>query len=347
MERGVSDPNKVFLLAIFVVFAASAGAVIPVPFAADSDSEVNTGTEAPTAISETTPTSTPIETPTETPTVETSTPTETATPEPEVDPDNPYRKETLTVYINESLTDRDMTPLVRGALDYWEANAETHAGYNISYRIIDEESTADVHVKFEPVEECGLTAPVDGEYLGCADLVEDQAPDTANVIVSNKTSNPITKETLIHEIGHTLGLDHDDEPQQYMRHSVGVFDSQPTKIHLRSEHGNFPKTIEREVAKALDFFTDHTDLNWKFVDSPEEAHVIVHYDSYGDSCGFDRGGSCTGEGDYQNQVQITLSGLDSSVVAWHVGYIIAPEFFDERPDDLEPDADRDTREGWP
>lgn len=139
---------------------------------------------------------------------------------PERNISNPYGKQKLTVQLSQqSESQYDAFVLTRQALDYWEEYSEKFAGYPIIYNLSRNHDTPDVLIRFvDSIEECGSDSTDNKNITGCADLVKDVdliiTPVTAHVITGRGRDE--TLRTLIHEIGHTLGLTHHDEPANFM-----------------------------------------------------------------------------------------------------------------------------------
>lgn len=135
----------------------------------------------------------------------------------DVDPDNPYGQETLVVASAHAPNDSHHT-MTEDALEYWEGNtSDEYADYPIEYEYEPTAEDPDIRIRWvTEIDSCGEN---DHENLaGCADLVTNdrEVPETVVVRVETDHSRAETIATLKHELGHTLGLTHDDEPQEVM-----------------------------------------------------------------------------------------------------------------------------------
>ena len=265
---------------------------------------------------------------------------------------SPYEKTTLGLYVDDAAVDRNVSAVVAAATGYWERNDDRYLGYPVAYERVGDADAADVVLRFDEVERCGVEGN-DTRYFGCADLLVDEPRIPMTATVDPRISDAEMNATVIHELGHVQGLEHGEEPAGLMAATSNLTTHRPVKVHLRAESGSVPGDVEESVAEGLDYFAASGDIAgsdgfaWEFVDSAREAHVQITYDERGDICFADGGGSCTVDGEYYGQEDVRLEELDDEVVAWHVGVSFAPVLLEEVPPELTGEADRREREQWP
>ena len=128
---------------------------------------------------------------------------------------------TVAVRIDdESETDHDVTAIGTDALEYWVEHALQYAGFSFSYELTA--GDPDVILRFvDDPRHCERVEGYNERVLGCAPIVRPgsrpRMPVTAITITAARPAGKI-RITTKHEIGHLLGLDHDDEPQHIMSH---------------------------------------------------------------------------------------------------------------------------------
>jgi len=132
---------------------------------------------------------------------------------------HPFADSTLGVRIeNRGETDHDIEANAREALAFWEAEHSQHLDFSVGFEIV-EESPDIVLAYVETPEDCTDVENYSEDVLGCAPLLRPghrvSRPVTAYVVAADRPFGSV-RTTAKHEIGHVLGLDHDDEPREIM-----------------------------------------------------------------------------------------------------------------------------------
>ncbi|WP_129112618.1 matrixin [Halegenticoccus tardaugens] len=304
------------------------------------------------------------------------TPSGDATPTPVEPRPSPWGEDPIVVGIETPAgSDRDFVPVVREATDYWEQRAERYAGYPVTYRIDPDAENPDVAVRFvENVDQCGNTT----EAAGCAPLITDerQIPPSEPVPVYVKTglSDASTVHVVKHELGHTIGLSHDDEPREVMQsHSVLYTESQVDAVdrafpwldadfpvYVDDAGARDPEGAREQVGHALGYYERGADgsvpenLTFRTVGSAAEADVVVRFSDTSPcgpgvaSCFATTGPDPDGDGaiEYYTQLRIVIVDTETDAIGWHVGnwiaYSLGAEEEAERPEPFR-DADYEER----
>ncbi len=123
--------------------------------------------------------------------------------------------EVIVIAIENNASNRSIAPMVRDAASYWAANSVRYTGYRFEFRVRPNASnpTYRVHV-VDTIEECGRTTKT---FVGCSAIVDPAAPVTElRIRVVDGLSREALTYTLKHELGHTLGLKHGDQPTELM-----------------------------------------------------------------------------------------------------------------------------------
>jgi hypothetical protein len=305
--------------------------------------------------------------------------TPTATPSPTVDADNPWRETTLTVAVEAPPDDdREYTPMVREALDYWASVADRFAGYPISFEVVPAGEEPDLVVAF--VDRVGRCENVT-EVAGCAPHIT--SPSEVNrperLAVRTGLSDASTVLVLKHEVGHVLGLGHEDPPQEVMAPTANLTTlPQPNAterelpwrtatLSVAVDYSTVPssdrRAVREQIRHALTYYERGADgygpgnVTFVTTDDRESADVVVTFpdatpcgDGGSGSCGSRFGIDPDGDGavEWYTRLEIAVAGLDSDAVGWHVARWLGYGFGFDDAEDWPPvlrDATHEQRRG--
>lgn len=262
-----------------------------------------------------------------------------------------YGKTNVSLYVDTSNIDRNISSIVRNSTAFWEANAERAAGYPIRYERVDSIAAADQTLRYETVGECGDHNLTD--YNGCADRpLGDVGEQTISGRVEQNLSDPYLQEATTHELGHMLGLTHEDAPQYVMETNLSTYTPYTTRVAFETANGGaMDPTVKQEATTALEYFATRNvsskyGFRWREVETPQNAHLVIRVDPKGCAPSLEAGG-CTRDTYYENQDTMMLDEIDDENVAYHVGYHIGGLLLDERPPGLSLDSDYEERQEWP
>ena len=332
-------------------------------------------TPTPTSTS-TTVTTSPSATETPAPPATSTSTTRTPTERTAVPRESPWGSDPIVVGI---VADdrRNYAPLVREAAAYWEAEDGRYVGYDVQFAVRPDAADPDVLVNVtDRVPDCsGVSEPA-----GCAPLITEgqRVQSTQPVWIASGLSNESTVFVLKHEFGHLLGLRHDDPPTDVMRASGVVYtEPQPNAserafpwrdpnftVYADFSTARRPNETREQVTRALDYYEDGPpgapdNLTFEYVDDPAAADVVVEFAGEG-ACGGARVASCIrtqgadpdGDGAVEtySNLTVTLSGVPTDAVGWHVGYWLAQslgaEDDAEKPPPFRNATPRERRSAW-
>jgi len=137
----------------------------------------------------------------------------------EEEPQHPLAGETVAVQIdNRSDTDHDIETNAWEAMTFWETNSPAYAGFDVAFELVEDSPDVVIQYADDP-SGCKDVEGYSERVLGCAPVLQSRTkvpePIPIRVVAGARPYGEI-KITTQHEIGHVLGLGHDDEPREIM-----------------------------------------------------------------------------------------------------------------------------------
>jgi hypothetical protein len=132
---------------------------------------------------------------------------------------HPFADSTVGVRVEDrGTTSHDVEANARETLAFWAAESSQYVGFEIDFEIVAEQPEI-VLAYVDSSEDCSDVENYSSDVLGCAPLIRPgnriSRPVTAYVVAAKRPFGSI-RTTAKHEIGHILGLGHDDEPKSIM-----------------------------------------------------------------------------------------------------------------------------------
>ena len=139
--------------------------------------------------------------------------------------EHPFAGTTQTVRIDSDVeSPHDLRQLATEALAFWEEHSHQYVGFGISFDVLEPADARDrdpdlVIAYANHPRVCENVPSYSEQVMGCAPLIRAESrisrPITAHVVAATRPPGKI-RITTKHEIGHVLGLDHDDDPPNIM-----------------------------------------------------------------------------------------------------------------------------------
>ena len=325
-------------------------------------------------------TTSPVQTPSRstTSTSQVTTTTIVTTPQP----DNPWKSDTLVVGVKKESNDtRNYKPLVRKAIEFWNNDSITHSPYNVTFLLVNNTESQDVVVNFTEGHIPTTTISI-GDTLGSAPLVKpgDRVHSTSMIYIKAGYNNTSTIQTIKHEFGHYLGLEHGDEPMPLMA-EYGAASRLPTPNAterpiawestnisvLTSVHNMQDSEVNSQIEHALNYYESgaegwmESNVTFYMVSNESDADIVIEVynsdtnsdllvdeGSIGSVYGIDPDDDQALE--YYTSARIIVGGIEEDAVGWHVGSWIAYSLGGEDLEDVPSPFDNadydDRRDEW-
>jgi hypothetical protein len=242
--------------------------------------------------------------------------TDTPTPTPEPDPlrQNPWASNPVVIQVTNGVNEsRNFVPLARQAANYWNDNATVYTDFKVNFTVNQSHPNPDVELNItDSIRECGNETDSD-DFLGCAPLYTEDSVvrETTDVQIISGQTNATTVRTIKHELGHTLGLEHEDSERLPLMSAVDdeatslpitnasdrEFPFGNSTIHVYIDYGDrrtqYTDEASRRVNDSLGWFergaADYLNDKHRFVftNSPAEADIRIRFRQE-TPCEFDR-----------------------------------------------------------
>ncbi len=136
---------------------------------------------------------------------------------------HPLSGTTSVSIVDRSHSGHDLQRLTTEALTYWTANAEEFLDFSVTFELASASPDLEVVFLADAAELEGCAEHATEEILGCAPLLEEghrpERPVTIEVVAGDRPHGEV-RITTKHELGHALGLTHDDEPAYVMSNDI-------------------------------------------------------------------------------------------------------------------------------
>lgn len=191
---------------------------------------------------------------------------------------HPFADSTVTVRVDiDTESDHDLDRNAREAMDFWEEHSTEYVGFGIEFERT--ENDPDLVIAYADDDRgCEGVESSSAQVLGCAPLLgpgsRPRRPVIARVVAADRPYGKI-RITTKHEIGHVLGLGHDDEPRHIMSNRpedrIPLYEERieiwelvlESQTHANDSTGRFNAGLERwetrEYSDAADRFREATE----------------------------------------------------------------------------------------
>jgi hypothetical protein len=275
---------------------------------------------------------------------------------------NPWGTSPITVKTtNETKSPRNFNRMVSSAIRYWNKNI-SEVGFEGEFKITSDDQ-AHMEVKIvESIDSCGTES--NSEAVGCAPYYSskgDAEGERTTVKIESGYQDDATEKIIRHEIGHTLGLKHEDaskwpvmkakttvpkvtQPTVYEKDNPWETQTISVYYDLQNIQASKKDKAVSEFNRAIEYYNTESsllpnDVTVKREQNPNKSQIIITFDSkidgvsVADWSGYDSDGDKTLESYTEATIAINPNA-DPNTYGWHVGFWMGQTFGIRSPDGL-------------
>lgn len=267
----------------------------------------------------------------------------------------PTKSEVVVNLSVETESTRAWAPLIEASLDYWDAAETGYGNYTENFVFRPDAERADVTVSIvEDISACGYEI---GSLVGCANYYgrDVLAEPVTDIRIEAGYTNETTVDIIKHEFGHVYGRNHGQEPTDVMSERIvnatllpkldagnrtNPYRENPIEVFVDYDSFDHPRDeIRFQVGKAVSYYdvgsSPHVSdaLEVTLTRNRSAAEIVVDEGqitfceggSGAGSCGIAYGSNEDSDPnfEYYSFQNITIQGLDTPTIGWHVGYWMA------------------------
>ena len=169
------------------------------------------------------------------------------------DVDSPWGKKTISVAVSDEASG-ELHDATTEAVEFWNDHQGEYSTYEYQLEEVDDTDGSDIVVQPESYPmACDIHVATD--TVGCAPILDADMSVSGPVEVSvlEHMPQPAARQTVKHELGHVLGLTHDDEPQPLMSHDPNLTAHQQSVVDEAD-----PQELEQDIESGInDHRTEH------------------------------------------------------------------------------------------
>lgn len=197
---------------------------------------------------------------------------------------HPLAGTTTISVVDRSDSDHDIRALATEAAEFWTDHAEEYADVDVTFEIDDGSSDIELVFLGDRTELEGCQEHASRDILGCAPLLKPghrpDRPVTVEIVAAGQPYGDVLITTK-HELGHTLGLGHDDDPSYIMSNDVEdrlpEYDRRKEILESIENAWNGRNSGTREYNRAIDRWNDgeYTEAVTRFEASRERYEISI------------------------------------------------------------------------